>query len=196
MNEFISIMTLVLGFIFLLMILSIPVVYLSIEILEQIENNKKKKYFGKNNEILQQRIVDHFHLKYGDIPILFGEEEYFKENFPMASGLCSYKTYGHDLFTAHGYILRIRGRFNSFQWTTLAHEIGHYISISRFQDDSEEGADHEAGLFMLNMLSEEEQKLLHIPLNICFKIGNEEFNSFKHKSQNSLNDKVAKLLKE
>lgn len=196
MDKFLEIMLFILVILVILSLLTIPIAFLITEIEDQIKKYKCKKYFGANNEILQQRILDHFYLKYNtekDIPILFGEEEYFKENFPTACGLCSYKTYGHDLSTAHDFILRIRGKFNSFQWTTLAHEIGHYISIINYIDSSEEGADHEAGLFMLDMLSKEEQKLLHISLNICFKVGTDEFKSFQHKKENAINNKVAKI---
>lgn len=198
MKEFIQNMDVIEFFLFLISIVCIiavvvgGVVVLIEQFTELIKNYFRNKYFGSNNEKLQEKIINFFHNHYNhDVPITFCEEEYFKDHNPYAAGLCQYKTINHNLKTAHEFNIRIRSN-NSWSWTTLAHEIGHYISITEHFDDSEEGADFEAGVFMLKMLSKHEQSLLHSALLICFNVGTENFKLFKHAEYKEDNENIYK----
>lgn len=50
----------------------------------------------------------------------------------------------------------------------LAHEIGHYMAIKQRNDVTEEGADKEALVLCKSILTQEEQDILDISLNVYF----------------------------
>ena len=63
--------------------------------------------------------------------------------------------------------IEILNKHKETPWV-LAHELGHYMSIKQFQDESEESADREAYKLCCSILSEKEQELLAIPLMVYF----------------------------
>ena len=62
----------------------------------------------------------------------------------------------------------------SMQWSTLAHELGHYISISIYHDDSEYGANFEAYKLIKSWFSDRELKHIDDILEICFDMKKSE----------------------
>lgn len=97
-------------------------------------------------------------------------------------------TYHKELGTAAGKILyheqngrllvdeariQILEKYQDEPWT-LAHELGHYMSIKSQQDSSEEFADKEADKLCRSILTKKEQELLSIPLRCYFHQNNQE----------------------
>lgn len=101
-----------------------------------------------------------------NIPVHF-EEDYFKKNQPKAAGVISYTT-NHVENTTYNFNIYIRPKYNVYTIWTLAHEIGHYIAINEYQDDSEIGADVEAEKLIHTFLDKKEAKLFKIELEIFF----------------------------
>ena len=50
----------------------------------------------------------------------------------------------------------------------LAHEIGHFISITKYNDGSEYGANYEASKLVRSFLTKKQQNLLKMELSIFF----------------------------
>ena len=67
--------------------------------------------------------------------------------------------------------IEILNRFKNTPYV-LAHEIGHYIAIKKYQDNSEEMADKMAGELCLNFLSDREREILNTGLEVYFGISN------------------------
>lgn len=109
-----------------------------------------------------------------NIPVLF-ESEIFKQRENGTSvGLIKYKgetsiTTGR-LIAYKDFIIHIKqSRNNRFVYTTLAHEIGHYISLINYDDGSESGADYEAKKLVESFLTKKELKAMKTELDILFE---------------------------
>ena len=139
--------------------------------------------FGEENEKLLQKIEDAFYELYDrDIPISY-DKEFFVGEHSKACGVCQYTLIDYKISTAKNFKIYVKGK-DCYAWTTLAHEIGHYISITKYKDDSEAGADYEAGRFLCQILSKKEQKALDIWLSVFFNIGKKK--EFENKCYTAL----------
>ena len=154
----------------------------ALNIKELIDSSKTKKYFGRDFSILNNRLLTHIESQ--GIRVYYKDQKYFDETgHSDAAGYITYHINDIDLGTAHDFSITILDRGNYLTWTVLVHEYGHYLSITKYNDRSEEGADYEAGLFLLDFLSSKEIKSLKITLNVFFGVGKEEFKNFVHKEE-------------
>lgn len=59
-------------------------------------------------------------------------------------------------------------KLRDVSWATLAHEVGHFISQNRYNDQTEGGADMEAYNLIVEILPEKDKKLMYSTLDIFF----------------------------
>ena len=117
----------------------------------KVEKQKKAVITKKINFMLME-ICNTLH-----IPVYVMSDEWFKENKPDAAGYISYEKNDYGISSAEIY-LREDKSYEFYGWTTLAHEVGHYISINQYKDKSEAGADYEAAKLILKLLDSDEDK--------------------------------------
>lgn len=151
-------------------------VFLIIETVDKMQDKKKNKI---RNEILD--LLEKYCL-IRSIPISYEDEEYFASNAPDACGRIIYFRYIKDGITTYFDEFEIHIRFardTRFTYVTLAHEIGHYISVKEFRDGSEEGADCEASKLVRSLVDQKTQRLFSSEFRIFFH--EEELKNYLHK---------------
>ena len=152
-------------------------VILIIDITDKILDKKKNKI---RNEILD--LLEKYCL-IRSIPISYEDEEYFASNAPEACGRIVFtRHFTDDGTTTYFDEFEIHIRFTRdtrFTYTTLAHEIGHYISVKEFRDGSEEGADYEASKLVRSLVDQKTQRLFSSEFRIFFH--EEELKNYLHK---------------
>ncbi len=157
--------------------LTAGLIFLIIDITDKILDKKRNKIRNKILGILEKYCLIR------SIPISYEDEEYFASNAPDACGRIIYTHH----YTDDGVInyfdefeIHIRSaRDVYYTYTTLAHEIGHYISVKEFKDKSEEGANYEASKLVRSLLDEKTQKLFNSEFRIFFE--EEELKNYLHK---------------
>lgn len=55
-------------------------------------------------------------------------------------------------------------------FTVMAHELGHFISVSKYKDSSEERANHEGHILCRQFLSQKEYEFMLSRINICLSL--------------------------
>ena len=157
--------------------LTAGLIFLIIEITDKILDKKRSKI---RNEILD--LLEKYCL-IRSIPISYEDEEYFASNAPDACGRIIYfRYYTKDGTTTYFDEFEIHIRFardTKFTYITLAHEIGHYISVKKFRDGSEEGADYEASKLVRSLVDQKTQKLFNSEFRIFFH--EEDLKNYLHK---------------
>lgn len=103
-------------------------------------------------------------------------EDRFNEEHRDAAAYINYHTmYDGRVADAEIHLLNSSRRvYEYLSWATYAHEVGHYISVNYFGDNSEEGADLEARRLIEQILPEKDRKLINSTIIICFSYGDYE----------------------
>lgn len=132
-----------------------------------IEFSDKMKDMNKDQTLIfvEEKLTDF--CKNHEIPITYGDEYFIENNKNNSAGVLSYYYKQFPSTTYSDFKIFVRSH-DKFSWTVLAHEIGHFISITKYNDDSEYGADYEASKLVRNFLSKKQQNLLKIELSIFF----------------------------
>lgn len=150
---------------------------LAFDVHDKIMDKKR----NKARDILIELLEEYCSNK--NIPISYGDENYFVNNAPDAAGrityVCHYTKDGIISYYDNFEIFIRNKREVYFSYTTLAHEIGHYISVNDFNDGSEEGADYEASKLVRSLLEEKLQKLFKSEFGIFFN--EDELKNYVHK---------------
>ena len=89
---------------------------------------------------------------------------YIKTDLGNAAGRITYYQIQGQYNFERSYI-EILTKYKDKPWV-LAHELGHYIAISKHSDDSEQRADHEGRMLCESLLSKREKKSLSTLLSI------------------------------
>ena len=156
--------------------LTAGLIFLIIEITDKILDKKRNNI---RNEILD--LLEKYCL-IRSIPISYEDEEYFASNAPDACGRIIYFRHTKNGITTYFDEFEIHIRFardTRFTYVTLAHEIGHYISVKKFRDGSEEGADCEASKLVRSLVDQKTQKLFNSEFGIYFH--ESELKDYVHK---------------
>lgn len=146
------------------------VVFLIFSLIDKIRDKKKDQLIN----VIEEKLICFCTIC--EIPITYGNE-YFIEKNKDAAGMITYykKLFPYTTYKDFKIFLRPHDRFS---WIVLAHEIGHFVSITEYNDHSEYGADYEASKLVRSFLSKKEQKLLYLELSIFFN--ENELKNFKH----------------
>lgn len=132
-----------------------------------IEFSDKMKDMNKDQTLIfvEEKLTDF--CKNHEIPITYGDEYFIENNKNNSAGVLSYYYKQFPSTTYRDFKIFVRSH-DKFSWTVLAHEIGHFISITKYNDHSEYGADYEASKLVRSFLSKKQQNLLKIELSIFF----------------------------
>lgn len=159
--------------------------------LEKIADTVFDKIFDSVEQKSQKKkkiIIDYLFTKLEDycyqknIPIIYGEAFFLNRDRQDCCGTIQYtKTKNNDSTISYkNFVIFVRtgvlGHIAEF--STLAHEIGHYISLTSYNDESEEGADYEADKLVRSFLTKKQQRMLKLELKIFFN--EDELKDFKH----------------
>lgn len=150
------------------------IMIVSLSIVELIDIMKDRKR-GQLLILIEEKLTDF--CKNREIPITYGNEYFIENNKNNAAGTLTYyeQLFPYTTYRDFKIFLRPHDRFS---WTVLAHEIGHFVSITEHNDYSEYGADYEASKLVRSFLSKKQQKLLYLELSIFFN--ENELKNFKH----------------
>lgn len=157
--------------------LTAGLIFLIIDITDKILDKKRNKIRNEIIDLLEK------YCSTRSIPISYADEGYFTLNAPEACGRIIYiHHYTNDgmidYFDTFEIYIR-SARDEHYTYTTLAHEIGHYISVKEFRDGSEEGADYEASKLVRSLVDQKTQKLFKSEFRIFFH--EEELKDYSHK---------------
>jgi len=152
------------------------------QINREASNNKFEKIDQINIRILKALIMLCDSL---GIPIAYCDE--------LSDGdeaqLIYYKFEGVNEFDLDDAYINMK-KSNSHKGHYLAHELGHYMAIKKFKDNSEEAADREGRKLCMLILNDEEQEEMGLLLNWYFHKGVESLfdeNDSKEKLQSFVN---------
>ena len=140
----------------------IMIVLLSISEFIDTMNNRKK---NQTLIFVEEKLTDF--CKNHEIPITYGDEYFIENNKNNSAGVLSYYYKQFPSTTYSDFKIFVRSH-DKFSWTVLAHEIGHFISITKYNDHSEYGADYEASKLVRSFLTKKQQNLLKMELSIFF----------------------------
>lgn len=109
-----------------------------------------------------------------NIPVLFENEIFEQDENKTSAGQIRYTrettiTTGRLIAYKDFKIYIKQSRNNRFVYATLAHEIGHYISLVKYDDGSESGADYEAKKLVESFLTKKELRVMKSELDIFFE---------------------------
>lgn len=176
-NELLFIATIAFLATALIAFLTAELVILISEIADKMLDKKKYKIRNEILDLLELYCI------FNSIPISYGDEEYFVSNAPEACGRIIYHHHYTDddvINYFDNFKIYIRSARDAYYtYTTLAHEIGHYISIKEFKDGSEEGADYEASKLVRSLVDQKTQRLFSSEFRIFFH--EEELKNYLHK---------------
>ena len=157
--------------------LTAGLIFLIIDITDKILDKKRNNIRNEILDLLEKWCI----IK--NIPISYEDEEYFASNAPEACGRIVFiRHFTDDGTTTYFDEFEIHIRFardTRFTYITLAHEIGHYISVKKFRDGSEEGADCEASKLVRSLVDQKTQKLFKSEFRIFFH--EEDLKNYLHK---------------
>lgn len=150
-----------------LFILILGFVILSIKVEDVIKKKERNKIVKCLKESLDQ------YCRLNSIRVVF---EAFDDQHSSASAYISYKIENDMISNA---IIHLRkGDIHIYEylaWSTYAHEIGHFISINAYNDNSEQGADKEAYELIKSILPKSDQKYIETELAVCFGVRMDEY---------------------
>lgn len=139
-------------------------IFMVLDIVDKYKNHITELAIDKCTDCLLE------YCKSKDIPVVFeskilndstaGLIKYTKETIPSNGKLIAYKNF----------VIHIKqSRNNRFVYITLAHEIGHYISLINYDDGSESGADYEAKKLVESFLTKKELRVMKSELDVFFE---------------------------
>ena len=85
-----------------------------------------------------------------------------------AAGAIYYFTTDKGVFIADSANIKIKNEYKE-RPSVLAHELGHYLSLKKYNDNSEQKADQQALELCEAILTKKEKRILKIFLNVYFK---------------------------
>lgn len=114
--------------------------------------------FIKVNHIKIEEVEHRFNDSLKNICTLFGIELHYVDSLGDAAGIISYNKNETS-------VIKILKEHYTSPWV-LAHELGHYIALEKYNDESESGAGKQGSYLCRSILNEKEASMLDYLINI------------------------------
>ena len=178
------------------------IAFLIMVIWEKIDDRRMRIKLKERDDIFEVSLFDQTLFKrmmdfceLNSIPVAYSSD-IFKDNEKAIGKIIYTKTVfgGHKYFKDYRIFLMYMKEFlertanNGFfgyvsYVCVFAHEIGHYLSISNYNDESEEGADFEGYKLIMSLLTDKEKENELIIMAIDIYMNKDELKNYAHYKQ-------------